>query len=296
MHSSRWLLTLTALVAVAGSVAAQSGTSCPLIVIDGVVQSPATGPGGALGVTAYQCASCGYRREKDQLAEYTFHAEPIVLQTTAWSQLRAGDVIEAVNGHPITTHAGADHFTYPRAGESVIAVRRAGSRVEVKAVPRRECSDLSLFDRNRIERVQVLRGTAAVQLYGLQALGGVIVVDTKKGADTLTKSPVVAPSEFVTGGRYGFAVSCLPSCTRARASDGTEYWKFDGHPPIAGITPRGPAAMAGLRVGDVVTEVDGISILSEAGIRRFQQAERKESLHVTVLRDGKRIGYLLQAQ
>lgn len=297
MYSTRCLIALAALAAAASSVAGQSGASCPLIVIDGVVQSPVTGPGGAFGVTAYQCASCSYKREKGELADYSFHAEPIVLQSTEWSQLRAGDVIEAVNGQPITTRGGADQFTYPPPGESVVTVRRAGSRVEVKTVARRECSDLSLLDRDRIERVQVLRGTAAAQMHGFEALGGVVVIETKKGSGTVTESTAVAPSaEFATEGHYGFAVSCLPSCTRARASDGTEYWKFDGYPPIAGIRPGGPAAMAGIGVGDVVTEIDGISILSEAGALRFLRSGSRDSIHLTVLRDGKRVRYLLQTR
>jgi hypothetical protein len=54
--------------------------------------------------------------------------------------------------------------------------------------------------------------------------------------------------------------------------------------------------MMGLRVGDVVTEIDGISILTEEGALRFQRSERKESLRVTVMRDGKRIGVLLQSR
>jgi hypothetical protein len=49
-------------------------------------------------------------------------------------------------------------------------------------------------------------------------------------------------------------------------------------------------------VGDIVSEIDAISILTEEGALRFQRSGRNESLRVTVLRDGKRIEYVLQAR
>lgn len=141
-------------------------------------------------------------------------------------------------------------------------------------------------------------------LYGPAAAGGVLMIYRKPRTEPV-KVRVVRPeplgdraadstNESATAGRYGFAISCLPSCTRARATDGTEYWKYDSHPPIAGIRPGGAAAMAGLQVGDLVVEIDGISILTEQGALRFQQAERKESLQVTVQRLGKRISHTLK--
>ncbi len=252
-----------ALFVSAGSRAAQSGAFCPIIVIDGVVQQPNTGPGEAFGVTAYQCASCSFRRDKDKLAEYSFSAEPIVLEITSWSSLRAGDVIEAVNGQPITTRAGADQFTYPRAGESIVSVRRSGTRVELRATARAECSDVSKLDPGSVARIDVLKGAAAENFYGPRAAGGVIHIYRKQrydslyviGAQPLTIGPDSKASP--TNSRYGFAISCLPSCTRTTASDGTAYYKFAAHPPIAGIGAGGPAAMMGLRVGDVVTETTG---------------------------------------
>jgi hypothetical protein len=282
---------------------AQIGSRCPLIIIDGVVQAPAAGPGQAFGVTAYQCTSCSHKKEGDARAEYSFNAEPVVLETATWSPLKAGDVIEAVNGHPITTRAGADQFTYPPAGEALVMVRRGGARVELRMAPHQGCADRWLPNANRIERVAVIRGETAVLRYGLDALQGAIVITTKK--DSTPPSPLqpnyrtIRPESTTAmaspgHGRFGFALSCVPSCTRVRASGGTDYWRFDGHPPIAGIMPGGPAAMAGLRVGDVVTEIDGISILSEDGALRFQRSERKESIRVTVLRDGKRVEYSLQ--
>ena len=105
-----------------------------------------------------------------------------------------------------------------------------------------------------------------------------------------------APSSAEPPGRFGLAISCTPSCTRARAADGSEYWKYDAFPTIAALRPAGPAERLGLQVGDLVTKIDGFSILEEKGALRLFASERARSLHVTVLRDGKETGYLLQVR
>jgi TonB-dependent SusC/RagA subfamily outer membrane receptor len=308
------------------------------------------GPGAALGVLAYQCASCGFKREKGRTL-YSFNAEPVITQVTATSVLRAGDVIEAVGGKPITTAEGADAFAYP-------ADPAAGRG---PALPQPA----------EIERVEVIKGAAAARLYGIEATNGVISVVTKSGSlvarvDTTAaalqpiaamlarqmaavgrqpllivdgvvqpwpvreiavrvrrdgksvtliapvmdrcdgdskpaSSPrdsartlpagVAAPNE--PAGRFGLAVSCEPTCTKARARDGTDYWRFDGYPPIVALLPSGPAERVGLKVGDRVTDIDGISILTEQGALRFLRNESKDSMQVTVLRGGEKIGYLV---
>src|SRR5204862_1422048 len=127
--------------------------------------------------------------------QYVFQAEPIVLETSSGSVLKPGDVVEAVNGDPIMTQAGADRFTYPTAGPALITVRRGNSRVQLAATTS-GCSDradrpdsanrplvlvdgivgdLNQLDKGTIDRVEVLKGTAATALYGSGAAMGVIV-------------------------------------------------------------------------------------------------------------------------
>jgi TonB-dependent SusC/RagA subfamily outer membrane receptor len=300
----RLLFNCLALALIAPEVAAQGERACPLIIVDDVVQQPTVGPGEAFGVTAYQCASCSTKTDPSGRTEYSFSSEPVVLQTTHWTPLRPGDVIEAVNGKPITTRAGAEQFTYPPVGENVLALRRGATRTELRFTPKPKCADLS-FDPNRIESVEVLKGGAAASVYGAQAREGAIIVSLKKDTAAVRGEParhqVVRSSEASSlgsagHGRYGFALSCQPSCTRVKANDGTDYWKFDGPPPIAGIIPGQPAALAGLRVGDVVVDIDGLAITSEEGALRFQRSDRRESIQVTIERDGKRSSYILKAR
>ena len=91
------------------------------------------GPGSAFGVTAYNCSSCGYASYGDGVTrgQYIFHAAPVILSTAQGSALRNGDVIEAVDGHPITTREGAEAFSYPTPGRHALKIRRNGNPVDL---------------------------------------------------------------------------------------------------------------------------------------------------------------------
>ena len=86
-----------------------------------------------------------------------------------------------------------------------------------------------------------------------------------------------------------------PSCTSARAADGADYYKFDGYPPIVALTPGGAAERAGIQVGDLISQIDGKSILSEEGATRFFR-NKTETMNVTVIRNRQPIGYVLKAR
>ena len=312
-----------ALLAWATPVASQQATS-------------GAGPGAALGVTSYQCASCGIKQGMGARPQYLFQAEPIVLETAPGSVLKAGDVIEAVNGEPIMTQAGADRFTYPQAGQVTLTVRRGSARVQLTTstagcennpaqaqdaskpliiVDGVAVTNIDQLKPAEIDNIDVLKGEAARTLYGERARNGVIVIATRratssKSVSTPSNEPiyvidgVVLPTRgpdadanlTASGRRFGFAVGCLQSCTRTKSSDGTDYYKFDGYPPIVALTPGGAAERAGIRVGDLVTEVDGKSVLTEDGALRFIRGTRNETLQLTVIRDRQSVGYQLKAR
>jgi TonB-dependent SusC/RagA subfamily outer membrane receptor len=294
------------------------------------------GPGAAFGVTSYQCASCGIKQSPGARPQYLFQAEPIVLEVAPGSVLKAGDVVEAVNGEPIMTQTGADRFTYPQAGEATLTVRRGGARVQLttstagcESKPAQSTdsskplimvdgvvvADMKQLKPADIDAVEVLKGEAARLLYGERAQNGVIVITTKRatpskrgstpGNDPIyvidgvvvpTSPPAADTNMTPYGRRFGFAVGCLQGCTRTKSSNGTEYFKFDSYPPIIALAPGGAAERAGIRVGDVVTEVDGKSVLTEDGALRFIRGTRTETLQLTVIRDRQPVGYLLKAR
>jgi TonB-dependent SusC/RagA subfamily outer membrane receptor len=148
-----------------------------------------------------------------------FQAEPVVLSTAKGSEFQPGDVIEAVNGEPITTAAGANQFTSPRDGKANVTVRRGGSRVQLAAVALKcdgssgglppsapsnsplvivdgtVVSDLNQVKSGDIESVYVLKAPAAASLYGSRATNGVIVITTKQGAPAPSQRTPAAASE-----------------------------------------------------------------------------------------------------
>jgi S1-C subfamily serine protease len=100
-------------------------------------------------------------------------------------------------------------------------------------------------------------------------------------------SPVVHSSGTSPAiGRFGFAVECRPSCSLNRSPSGDYYYKYDGYPRIVEVRERSAADRAGLRVGDLITKVEGKSILNEDALRGSDQGNR---LRITVRRDGKDI-------
>jgi hypothetical protein len=398
-----------ALLVLAASASAQTRVNCP------------RGPGAAFGISAYQCASCGYKHDAGARATYSFFSEPVVLQTFGTSSLGAGDVIESVNGKPITTTGGSDHFTYPLPGENTITVRRGRERVTFRVnvvdpavacaptdntVAHRIASDSSTYSSKLRVRgaasadaggrnfanpfnpetfipfavdtstssggcqdgskqhivslriynilmqqvaVGVLRGpttstpgfpseligqplnnlrlgcgtytaywNGTLDATGKAAVSGTyvaqLIVDGRLIRIPMSiadrQSPptpriivdgvVVSPGEPLnnapTGG-YGFAVACLPSCTATTAKEGPlhyTYYRYDGFPPIVAIRAGSPAERAGLKIGDLVTKVDGHLVLDQEGALRLARLDRTEMLRLTVRREGKDAEYVLR--
>jgi hypothetical protein len=321
MPNKRILGGVIAVAAFAARLGAQQITSC-------------AGPGAAFGVTAYNCASCGIKQGTDQRTQFVFGAEPIVLEASSSSLLKAGDVIEAVNDAPITTLSGADQFAYPREGTSVLTVRRGNARVRVSATAtncdaRREVtvgakskgpllivdgvvvSDLTNVSRDSIESVDVQKDGAVTARYGAGAAEGVITIRTKRAQAKPNSSPepvIVADGVVISGTppdvsgassngrRFGFAIGCIQSCGPAKAADGTEYYKFEGYPSIVALVNGGAAMRAGIRVGDLVTQIDGKSILRDEGALGFFRGNRDDTMRVTVLRDQREVAYLLRSR
>jgi hypothetical protein len=436
------LSSLVGLVASATSLFAQSGPNC------------SSGPGSAYGIVAYQCANCGFKHESGRPASFTFFAEPVVTQvdrSAAFATTRplividgvvqgivaVGDVIEAVDGHPITTQAGADLFAYPTPGSHSLTVRRGrerevldfpsspscdardggvgptrarvasmlgalrsradslrflgdtvyvrGDGVSRKPYPHpfnpevfipfdvdtTSCTDGSRQHAVSMRILSVLAQQVAVpvlyvggnntrpspstsasgpmtelrlgcgfytaywdgkiqgtsrdaasgryvvqllidgKLAGTTRIGGVGRgrSDLGSGGSAASTSTGRGEAELVdrvsdaidgirsrsaaatTGarpgvGKFGFAVECQPSCTTRRRPNGEYYFKYDGYPRIIEVRERSAANRAGLQVGDVITKVEGRSILAEDALH---DTEQKDQLHMTIRRDGKDI-------
>jgi C-terminal processing protease CtpA/Prc len=75
-------------------------------------------------------------------------------------------------------------------------------------------------------------------------------------------------SRAVPRGWFGFGFEC--DCVAERSlMDSVAVWTFSDYPRVYSVDDGSPAAKAGLRRGDVIKEIDGISILDPDGGRRF---------------------------
>ncbi|HEV8495931.1 MAG TPA: PDZ domain-containing protein [Gemmatimonadaceae bacterium] len=359
------LSSIIGLVALSASLSAQAASNCP------------NGPGSAFGIVAYQCANCGFKQESGQRPSYTFFAEPVVTQVdrpaadlvarvgaaiastrpvyvvdgvivfdaAAQGSAAVGDVIEAVDGRPITTQAGADLFAYPTSGSHSLTVRRGRERQSLEVSVPASCDTRTLRIRGTsrlgtfASRADSLRyvgdtvyirgdsvyrgsgGAAAVATSvsgtldgvrrgsgsGSGSGGGAASASTARGGSggsggrgygrgvpVIGGDPVEVNGSGVTTtagatpavGKFGFAVECKPSCTMKQRPNGEYYFKYDGYPRIIEVRDRSAADRAGLRVGDVITRIEGRSILADDALT---DTEHRDQLHMTIRRDGKDI-------
>lgn len=90
---------------------------------------------------------------------------------------------------------------------------------------------------------------------------------------------------------FGFALECVRcESTSARGFPGRgplAAWHYNEYPRIAGVAPGGPADRAGIRRGDVLMDVDGISLLTDEGVQRFRALRAGDTVRLTLERAAK---------
>jgi membrane-associated protease RseP (regulator of RpoE activity) len=282
----------------------------------------------AFGIFGLDVASFEESKFPDRPPVISFLAEPVVTLVAKTSLLKPGDVIEAIDDHPITSSVGSRQFTAPTPGANTLTVRRGRDRVilrfDVVAPP--PCTDWTtppsgVVDVRDAMGVQGRRGGSVNfdSTVGRGRRGGgnvtppaVAVRASDSGrvrirgvskirvlGDTTTRVPLyvidgvkIEPSSVPPPSRYGFAVTCR-TCAKVTTPDGTSFYKFETLPPISDVLPNSPAAIAGLKPGDVIVKVDGFSILEDDGAIRLSRSDN-QSLSLTVLRETKEMVVQLQ--
>lgn len=95
-----------------------------------------------------------------------------------------------------------------------------------------------------------------------------------------------APAIMAPRGWFGFGFQCDQCYVKSGPGDSTVVWEFESLPKVYSVDLGGPAARAGLRRGDVIMRIDGHSILSPDGGRRFGATRPGQVVKWTVQRDG----------
>ncbi len=90
---------------------------------------------------------------------------------------------------------------------------------------------------------------------------------------------------------FGFALECTKcQATNRRGGFGAgpmATWHYDEFPRIAAVVEGSPAARAGIRQGDLLLDVGGASLITDAGARAFSALRAGDSASLTLERNGK---------
>jgi membrane-associated protease RseP (regulator of RpoE activity) len=88
------------------------------------------------------------------------------------------------------------------------------------------------------------------------------------------------------GGRRGGAGEPTAAGGRGGALG---VWRYDEYPRVATVVAGGAAQLAGIREGDMLLAVDGLSITSDEGSQRFSELRAGDTAHLSLDRAGKTI-------
>ena len=90
---------------------------------------------------------------------------------------------------------------------------------------------------------------------------------------------------------FGFALECSrcqPTNRRGGFGAGPmAIWHYDEFPKIAAVVAGSPAARAGIQLGDVLLDVGGASLTTDAGAEAFSALRAGDTATLTLERNGK---------
>ena len=227
---------------------------------------------GYIGYKDLTC-NCSFTIGPEGPRSYQFRAEPVIggvePGSPADGKLRAGDVITAIDGQLITTSEGGRRFARMMPDVPVVlTVRRGGREIEYTLVPEQACYEISSPPPPRaplpdtIARPDPLPARVAPP-------GRAPVVDA---APPRRAAPAPPPPQLdLTRGWFGFSITCS-RCVAARTRSGM-HWDFAAPPEVNRVETFSPAHRAGLRAGDVLTQINGSSLTSPRGGHLFGSVE-----------------------
>ncbi|HZK78124.1 MAG TPA: PDZ domain-containing protein, partial [Gemmatimonadaceae bacterium] len=105
--------------------------------------------------------------------------------------------------------------------------------------------------------------------------------------------PAVPASPASPTGWFGFSIRCSECGWSQSRGDDSPVWESSTAPELSMISREGPAARAGLMAGDVLTHINGVSILTPQGARMFGRVHPGQRISLTVRRDGKTLTKVL---
>jgi hypothetical protein len=261
---------------------------------------------GDLGLRGIEC-DCTYgsrTRSRDGRARiarsWVFRSEPRVVGIApdgpAAGRLREGDVITAVDGALITTRAGGNRFAGVTPGVPVtLGVRRDGRDMTVRIVPGSVCPEAALgtFPRAPFDGANRHEPPPPPWMGTTPAPAPPMRPQEPAGGEPRVGMFRFTPQAFERGveetlprGWTGFGLRCSQCGSQAGPPGQPPVWDFRSLPEIYFVDPESPAARAGFEIGDVLTHIDGVSLLDEEGGRRFGSVRPGQKVVWTFRRGG----------
>jgi hypothetical protein len=242
---------------------------------------------GDLGIGGLEC-NCSFYIGEEGERVWRFRSEPVILGVReggpADGKLREGDAINAIDGLLITTGEAGRRYANPEPGERVTLTVRRGERLAMIRIDvGTQCERVVEGPEWHVliepeEVVVAPEPTVAVpvepEIVAVE-LEPAVVLEVEP-IELVEAEPLVLVAPHINivtrpvfpGGWFGFGISC--NCSVHRGESGRPpVWKFNELPEIFSVEPGSPADHGGLQRGDVLVEIDGVSLTGEEGGRRF---------------------------
>ncbi|MFL5541957.1 MAG: PDZ domain-containing protein [Longimicrobiaceae bacterium] len=274
-------------------IAKKAAITAALLALPGAAPGQACGRNGGvmvpdLGFGTISCEHCSINISPRRVTYY-FATEPRLgdIDGPGKGLLREGDALVAVDGRLITTEQAAERLSTMRRGERVrLTVRRGGRTQDATIVVGQRCMEAPVAPAPpRPPRAPAPpRPPAAAPLPPLPPqpaqVPGVPQPPRAPQAPRTPQAPQPpqppraplpplppSPPEILPAGWFGFGISCEECGVRSR--DGDAWMFFSEAPVVENVEPGSPAQRAGLRRGDRLTHVDGLSLTTRQGAQRF---------------------------
>jgi S1-C subfamily serine protease len=218
----------------------------------------------------------------------------------AWGTLARGDYITHIDGVSVLTSDGARRLAEVEPGDDVdLTIRRDGRTLKV-SVHAAEPANVYVtappsggysitWDSPPTPAVApVAPGAPGVAVAPRVWVGATPSVPPAPGAAGVTPAVPVAPVAPAIpaspSGWFGFSIRCNSCGWTTRSSDDAPVWQSDEVPELSRVSPESPAGRAGFQAGDRITHIDGVSILSRDGGRRFGAVRPGQRVRLRVQR------------
>lgn len=273
---------------------------------------------GYMGIIQLRC-DCTLRVDtEERLRYFSFRSDPVIVTIErggpADGVIRNGDVVTHIDGHALRTTEGARRFATVQPSQKVeLTISRSGRSSKVSLT----AAGVDWSDRRVLGTLapEVAVGyaigfggaptppAAALPAHPAQpttprppaawSYPSPGVPPRAPAAPTPSARPGVAGSWSFTvpespaspEGWFGFSFRCRNCGWSLSAGDRTPVFESGDSPPeLSMVASGGPAAKAGLMVGDRLTHIDGLAVTSREGSRRLGAVKPGDKVRLTVRR------------